>query len=235
MRALVTFCVLAAIKLLSHLFFRAEAEWIGERPARPFRDLRRLRVVAILNHTSLYEPVYTCLVPFGFLWRAARHGVVAIAEKTLKRPLVGRLFSFIAGHVVSVTRERDHTWRAVLSRIGPESVVLILPEGRMMRANGLDANGEPMTVRGGIADILEAVGEGEMLLAYSGGLHHVQAPGELLPRPFRRIRMRFELLEIGAYNEARRREEAEAGDSFKRRVKEDLEARRDRHCPRSPR
>jgi len=233
-RYLVTFCVLAAIKTLSHLFFRSEVEWVGERPDRPFRVLDRLRVVAILNHTSLYEPVFTVTVPYRFLWRAARHGVVAIAEKTLKRPFVGRLFSFIAAHVVSVTRERDHTWRAVLSRIGPESMVLILPEGRMMRANGLDANGEPMTVRGGIADILEAAGEGEMLVAYSGGLHHVQAPGELLPRPFRRLRMRFELLDIGAYNEARRREEEAIGDSFKRRVKEDLEARRDRYCPQGP-
>jgi hypothetical protein len=158
---------------------------------------------------------------------------VAIAEKTLKRPVVGRFFSLIAAHVASVTRERDHTWRAVLSRIGPDSMVLILPEGRMMRANGLDANGEPMTVRGGIADILEAVGDGEMLVAYSGGLHHVQAPGELLARPFRRIRMNFERLDVATYNEARQREAAEIGDSFKRRVKEDLEARRDRNCPRA--
>ncbi|HPA96761.1 MAG: 1-acyl-sn-glycerol-3-phosphate acyltransferase [Thermoanaerobaculia bacterium] len=233
MRQLVTWCLLATVKTISHLFFRAEVGWIGPHPEPPFRDLQRLRVVAILNHTSLYEPIFTITVPYRFLWRIARHGVVAIAEKTLKRPVVGRFFSLIAAHVASVTRERDHTWRAVLSRIGPDSMVLILPEGRMMRANGLDANGEPMTVRGGIADILEAVGDGEMLVAYSGGLHHVQAPGELLARPFRRIRMNFERLDIATYNEARQREAAEIGDSFKRRVKEDLEARRDRNCPRA--
>jgi hypothetical protein len=36
-------------------------------------------------------------------------------------------------------------------------MVLMAPEGRMKRADGLDAHGQPMTVRGGIADILEVV------------------------------------------------------------------------------
>ena len=55
----------------------------------------------------------------------------------------------------------------------------------MKRRNGLDSQGQPMTVRGGIADILEAIPSGPMLIAYSGGLHHVQAPGETLPAVFR--------------------------------------------------
>jgi hypothetical protein len=47
-------------------------------------------------------------------------------------------------------------------------------------------------VRGGIADILEAIPSGRMLLAYSGGLHHVQAPGEHVPRPFRTLYLNLE-------------------------------------------
>jgi 1-acyl-sn-glycerol-3-phosphate acyltransferase len=231
LRSLVSFLLLSCFHGLSRIFYRHEVSWVDGSPTEPWTLCDRIRVVAILNHTSLYEVLFAGAVPLRFHLRAARHGVVAVAEKTLKRPLVGKLFRFIAAHVVSVTRERDHTWQAVLKRIGPESMVLILPEGRMMRANGLDANGQPMTVRGGISDILEAVDDGYMLLAYSGGLHHVQVPGQLLPRLFQSIRMRFELVEVAAYKGDRSAEAAESKVSFKRRVVEDLERRRDLHCP----
>jgi len=227
----VTFSLLVAVKTFAHLCYRREVSWVGAPPPHPWKPIDRIRVVAFLNHTSLFEPLFSIMPPLSFFWRVARHGVVPAAEKTLKRPLVGRLFGLIAGHVVSVTRERDHTWRAVLEKIGPESMVVILPEGRMMRANGLDAHGEPMTVRGGISDILEVVQEGAMLIAYSGGLHHVQIPGQHLPRLFRTIRMRFELVDIAAYRTEQESEAAAGGQSFKRRVVEDLEARRDRYCP----
>ena len=85
-----------------------------------------------------------------------------------------------------------------------------------------------MTVRGGIADILEVVGSGRMLLAYSGGLHHVQIPGQLLPRPFRTIRVRVETVDIEAYCRSLR--EAPGGEELKRAVKVDLERRRDLYC-----
>jgi hypothetical protein len=85
-------------------------------------------------------------------------------------------------------------------------------------------------VRGGIADILEVIQEGPMLVAYSGGLHHVQAPGEHLPRPFRRIRMNFELVEISSYREELMRR-AEGPIGFKRAVVDDLERRRAQNTP----
>lgn len=155
---------------------------------------------------------------------------VPAAEKTTSRPIVGQFFKLVGAHVVSISRERDHTWREVLAHIDPDSMVVILPEGRMKRSNGLDSKGHPMTVRGGIADILEAIPEGPMLIAYSGGLHHVQAPGEHLPRPFRTIRMNFELVDIATYR-AERMREADGPIAFKRAVVEDLERRRDLHCP----
>ena len=154
----------------------------------------------------------------------------AINRLLLRRPIVGYFFRSIAAHVVSITRERDHTWREVLARIDPDSMVLILPEGRMMRRNGLDSHGQPMTVRGGIADILEAIPNGRMLLAYSGGLHHVQAPGEGFPHLFRTIRLNLEAVEIADYCAARRAE-AESPAGYKRAVVADLERRRDRYCP----
>jgi len=226
-RRFFVFLFLATIRLLARPFFRAETSWVGATPADRWRGIR---VVCLLHHTSLFEWLYILAVPYSFLWRIAAHGVVPAAEKTLRRPIVGFFFRSVAAHVVSITRERDHTWRSVLSTIDPDSMVLILPEGRMMRRSGLDSNGQPMTVRGGIADILDAIPSGRMLLAYSGGLHHVQAPGEHVPRLFRRIFLNLELIDIAAY----RNERHAAGGSaagFKRAVVQDLERRRDLNCP----
>jgi hypothetical protein len=225
-RDVVVFLLLLAIKIASNLFYRIDMRFIGEVPERPWR---RLRVVAFLNHTSLFEPLYAGGCPPHFLFRLARHGVLPIARKTSDRVVVGRFFGLVAKHVISITRERDESWEAVLTRIDPDAMVVILPEGRMKRANGLDSEGRPMTVRGGIADILDSIGEGRMLLAYSGGLHHVQVPGERWPRLWKTIRMNLEVVDLGAYH---REMMAVAGpEGFKRAVIADLERRRDRNCP----
>ncbi len=227
MRSVLVFLILLAIKYTTLLFYRVDFRWIGNVPKRPWR---KVRLVAFLHHTSLFEPLFAAGCPNHFLWRLARHGVIPAADKTINRPMVGMLFRFVAHHVISVTRQRDHTWFEVLRRIDPDSMIVILPEGRMMRKNGLDSHGNPMTVRGGIADVIDAVGEGKMLLAYSGGLHHVQAPGELIPRVFETIRMNLEVVEIGEY----RRDilERAGSDDFKRAVRADLEQRRDENRPR---
>ena len=120
------------------------------------------------------------------------------------------------------------TESAVLQRIDPKSMIVIAPEGRMKRANGLDLHGKPMTVRGGIADILHAVKDGRMLLAYSGGLHHVQVPGHI-PNVFKTVRMRIENLEIADYIADRLREGGP--ESFKKNVMKDLDRRRDEYAP----
>jgi len=97
----------------------------------------------------------------------------------------------------------------------------------MKRATGLDKHGQPMTVRGGIADILTAIPDGLMMIIYSGGLHHVQAPGQAFPRLFKTLRLRFEVVEIESYVKEVR---ANTEGRFKRAVKTDLEARRSLHC-----
>ncbi|HEX9800377.1 MAG TPA: hypothetical protein VGC00_09440 [Thermoanaerobaculia bacterium] len=227
MRKYFVFGFLYLLRLVARPFYRISVSWIGDVPPRPWEGLR---VVCLLHHTSLFEWLYILAAPASFVRRVAVHGVVPAAAKTVERPIVGFFFRSIAAHVVSISRERDHTWRSVLARIDPDSMVLILPEGRMMRRNGLDSNGQPMTVRGGIADILDAMPSGRMLLAYSGGLHHVQAPGDLLPHLFRRLWLNLEVVEIADYCAARRRE-ASSDAGFKRAVVVDLERRRDAHCP----
>lgn len=221
----VNYPLLLAIKGFARLFYRIDVDWVQTPAGEPWSEIR---LIAILNHTSLYEPLFAGGVPSGLLREIARRGVAPVAEKTLNRPLVGRFFRLVAPDVVPVTRQRDASWQELVDRIGPRSLVVIAPEGRMKRANGLDAEGNRMTVRGGIADVLRGLPDGRMLLAYSGGLHHVQAPGELLPRPFKRISMRLELLDIADYREEQQRRAGRHG--FKRAVIEDLEARRDRHC-----
>ncbi|HXU44096.1 MAG TPA: hypothetical protein VN783_01115 [Thermoanaerobaculia bacterium] len=228
LRDLFVFSLLLLLKVVTRLFYRVRMEWVGTPAPDPWRHIR---LVAILNHTSLFEPLYVGGAPNHFLWRLARHGVIPIAKKTSDRKLVGRFFGLIAKHVVPITRARDESWKQVLASIDPDAMVGILPEGRMKRATGLDSEGRPMTVRGGIADLLDSIGEGRLLLAYSGGLHHVQVPGQRFPRLWKTIRMRLELLEIDAY----RREMMERGggtpEGFKAAVIADLERRRDELCP----
>jgi len=211
---------------LSKVFYRHDFAWVGENiPEKPWDGIR---VTAFLNHTSLFELVFLGGVPNSFIWRIAAHGVIPAADKTTGRPLVGLLFKFVAHSVIPITRERDHTWFAVLQKIDPDSMVLLAPEGRMKRAGGLDLHGNPMTVRGGIADILLAVKEGRFLLAYSGGLHHVQHPGGA-PRAFKTVRMRLENVDIPKYIADLM---AKGGpEEFKRNVREDLQRRRDFYCP----
>ena len=218
------FSVLFSLKVLSRIFYRYDFGWVGDVPPKPWKAHR---VVAFLNHTSLFEPVFLGIVPTSFIWRLAAHGVVPAAEKTTGRPLVGLVFKFVAHHVIAITRERDATWFAVLNQIDPSSMVIIAPEGRMKRANGLDLNGNPMTVRGGIADILLAVKEGRMLIAYSGGLHHVQVPGHI-PNVFKTVRLRVEVVDVARYIEE---QTAKGGpEQFKKNVMRDLDARRDKYC-----
>jgi hypothetical protein len=226
-RNLITFGLLVIIKLLSQIFFRIDMRWIGNPAGDPWADIR---VAAILNHTSLFEPIFAGGIPFRFAWRIARHAVIPVASITIERPVVGKFFRLIAGHVVPITRKRDDTWKRVLSKVDDEeAMIVILPEGRMKRKDGLDSQGKPMTVRGGIADILLGIPEGRMILAYSKGLHHVQAPGEKWPRLFKRVHMELENLDLAKYRDTLL--EARGPEGFRQAVVDDLTRRRDLHCP----
>ena len=224
LRSVAVFSLLTYLKILSKIFYKHDFAFIGDTPRDPWANIR---LVIFLNHTSLFEPVFLGAVPGRFIWRLAGHGVIPAADKTTGRPLVGLIFKFVAHHVIPITRQRDDTWFAVLNKIDPKSMVVIAPEGRMKRATGLDVNGNPMTVRGGVADILQAIGEGRMLIAYSGGLHHVQVPGHI-PNVFTTVRLRVENLDIASYVAEQM---AKGGpEQFKRNVMRDLEERRDTYC-----
>src|SRR5436853_577063 len=111
------FSLLVLLRYLSKIFYRHDMTFVGENiPKNPWKNIR---LVAFLNHTSLFEPVFLGGVPNSFVWRIAAHGVVPAADKTTGRLLVGIIFKFVAHHVIPITRERDHTWFAVLNKIDP--------------------------------------------------------------------------------------------------------------------
>ncbi len=228
LRDLFVFFLLVTLKAFTQIFYRVRMEWINDPPPDPWRHLR---LVAILNHTSLFEPLWAGGSPFHFLWRMARHGVIPVAKKTTDRAVVGTFFRLIAKNVVPITRARDESWKQVLAQIDPDAMVALMPEGRMKRATGLDSEGRAMSVRGGIADILDSIGEGRMLLAYSGGLHHVQIPGQRFPRLFQTLRMNLEVVEIVDYRRAMMERGGGTPEGFKAAVIADLEHRRDTFCP----
>ena len=237
MRVLISAWLLAMVKLLASLFYRFEVGWIGRMLAPA--EWSRIRLVVILNHTSLFEPVYGAVLPWRFLWDLARRATFPAADITFNRPLAGKFFRFLAPNVVSITRNRDGTWAEFLNTCNPESVVMIAPEGRMKRPDGLDKHGQPMTVRGGIADILCGMEwDGLVCFAYSGGLHHIHTPGQGFPRLFKLAKINFEAMDLQQY---RRLVDVPPPDAripsdqnyraYRKRVITDLESRRDRFCP----
>ena len=225
LRAWLVYLFLLAIKLASRVFFRHKVRWVG----KPLRSFRRVKVVAGLNHTSLYEWLYAGALPPALLWRIARHGVIPIADKTGNRPLTGRFFKLLGQSVVMISRRADETWDEVLRRIGPDSCVVIFPEGRMKRRSGFDADGNPLVVRGGVADIIRLLPEGHLLLAYSAGLHHIQVPGQLLPKPFRTLRLSLEAVNIPVFREEMIQKFGASG--FRAGTAREIQDRRDRYCP----
>jgi len=209
------------VKFLSRIFYRTEVYWITPRESI---DWEHIRLVVVLNHTSLFEPLFVSAIPNRQLWRGVRRLVVPVADSTMERPIVGRLFKLLAPGTTAITRKRDESWTQFMDRAGGNSLILIFPEGRMKRKTGLDKHGHPMSVKGGVADLLEKIHHGKMIIAYSGGLHHVQAPGDFYPRLFQTIGLGIEQVDIEDYKRQLRN-----GD-FRRAVIQDLEERMKIHC-----
>lgn len=213
----------AVVKILANIFYRFKVKWID--PSKATFD--KIRLIVFLNHTSLFEPLYLGVLPWPFLWRLARKMVAPGADKTLNRPLVGIFWKLLSPNMVSISRKRDKTWLNFMQAIHDRSVIVIAPEGRMKRSNGLDLSGNPMTVKSGVADVLELLDEGNMVIAYSGGLHHVQVPGQHIPRLFKTLKINLEVIDIAKY----KRTFNTQGIQWKKDVVADFQKRLDNNCP----
>ena len=222
MRVLISFLIFLGIKTFTNVFYKLNVRWLSEQ-----KNFDKIRLVVLLNHTSLYEPLYIGAAPNSFLWRLARKMVAPAADKTLNRPIVGLFWKIMAPGLISITRKRDQSWFKFLKAIENRSVILIAPEGRMKRSSGLDSTGKPMSIRSGIAEIINEINEGNMLIAYSGGLHHVQHPGEHFPRLFKNLYLNLEVLDILDY----KAQFDTTGVPFRRDIVNDLESRLKVNCP----
>jgi 1-acyl-sn-glycerol-3-phosphate acyltransferase len=225
MRHFFAFLVLASVKTLSTILFKCKVKWITNAPDYPWTN--DIRHIVFLNHTSLYEPIFLQVVSYRYLWELSARANVPAADITLNRPIVGLFWKLMIPNIVPVTRKSDSSWENYVKNIRHDDVVLIAPEGRMKRPNGLDKYGKKMTVRGGVADIIMSMNDGKMLLAFSGGLHHVQAPGQHVPNFFRKIQMNIAYLDIADY----KKKFPSDPRAQKLAIVQDLQNRLENDCP----
>ena len=216
---IIRFIVLASIKFLARIFYRFEIKYVGPWSDDAWKDIR---LAVLLNHTSLIEPIFSGAFSLGYLWNLSCRGVFPVADTTLATPIVGQIIRLLAPKVIPLSRRRDDTWLNFLKDLKETDTLIFMPEGRMKRPNGFDKHGEPMTVKGGIVDILQMFKTGPMFICYSEGLHHIQKPGSGFPKLFKTVRATFEIMSIEAYLETFK-------DSIDRRtdIITDLEQRRD--------
>ena len=225
MKSLISFFILYLFKVFSKLFYRFKIGWPKERIR--WNDVR---LIVFLNHTSLMEVLFLGFLPTRFLRRLSKRMVAPGADKTLDRPLVGTLFKLFSPGMTKITRKRDDSWTEFLESIYDDAVILIAAEGRMKRKNGLDVDGKKMTVRSGVVDILSRLKSGQMVIAYSGGLHHIQVPGEGLPKLFKDLKMNLEAMEIPDYK-AMFNSAVEGSDEWRKAMLADLQMRLETRCP----
>jgi steroid 5-alpha reductase family enzyme len=190
------FLFLCGAKISINALYRFDVKEIGPWPEQPWKDMR---IMILLNHTSLMEPMFGSQMPYSYLWRLSSRGNIPGAEETLKRAFVGPILKFVAPKVIGISRKYDDTWSRFLDSIAPKDTIIFMPEGRMKRPGGLDKKGNPMTVKRGVVDVLLKMKTGPMVFLYSGGLHHVQTPGEGFPKFFKKIEVGFEFTRIEDY------------------------------------
>lgn len=222
---LFSFIFLGLVKIFAYVFYRGKPQWLSEERTESMKDVR---LIVLLNHTSLFEPLFIRFAPWSMVWAIAHRLVVPGAEVTMKRPFAGTMLKVLLPGCIPITRQKDNSWKHFLSHINNETITCILPEGRMKRSSGLDKFGRPMSVRGGVADILECMDEGKILFVYSGGLHHIQAPGDKFPSLFKTLKANLELVGIAEYKQQMQENKELSeykGNKFTKSVIEDMNKR----------
>ena len=223
---LIRFFFLCLVKLICFPLYRFEYRWLSDQNFQQFPDVRLL---VFLNHTSLWEPIFVGGVPLRILWRLSGDLLAPGADITLNdRAIVGKIYHGLFPGLMPISRNRDESWKKFMDRVDEDTLVAILPEGRMKRRSGLDKHGNAMTVRGGVADILKKKQTGKVMFVYSGGLHHIQAPGDKLPGVFKTIRANLEIMDIAEY---KRSLPFEFGHDYYEEVVSDMQHRLETHLP----
>ena len=219
---LIRFGILCFFKSLRYIFYPTSVTWVGKKS-----NWENVRLLILLNHTSLFEFIYTGVIPFKYLWKMSKHLTFPVADVTYNRKFAGRFYRLLAPSVNCLSRKKDHSWKTFLEKITKKSIMIFPPEGRMKRRNGLDKDGKQFRVRGGSSDILPHFIGSKLLLIYSGGLHHVFAPGDKYPKIFKKLHVAIEEVDIESYCKDFMNKN---GVLDKIRVCQDLDRRRELHC-----
>lgn len=223
---LIRFVLMCTLKLVCTVFYRYQLRWLSHEQFEHFKDVR---LIVFLNHTSLLEPLFIGVAPLSVLWRLSGELIAPGADITLNdRPIVGRLYHSLLPGLVPITRKKDESWHHFMSLVSKDTLVAILPEGRMKRSTGLDKHGNAMTVRGGVADILQIKQHGKVLFVYSGGLHHVHAPGDKWPKIFKTLKANAEIMDIQTYKDSL---SVQPDEDFREAVVADMQRRLETHIP----
>jgi 1-acyl-sn-glycerol-3-phosphate acyltransferase len=223
---LIRFILLCIVKLVCSVLYRFKIRWLSDENFKQFKDVR---LIVFLNHTSLFEPLFIGACPVSVLWRLSGELIAPGADITLNdRPIVGRIYHSLLPGLVPITRKKDESWQHFMSLVSKDTLVAILPEGRMKRNTGLDKHGNAMTVRGGVADILQVKQHGKILFVYSGGLHHIHTPGDKFPRVFKTITANAQMMDIQTYKDSL---PLEAEHDFREQVVIDMQKRLETHTP----
>ena len=225
MKSLISSFLFLMIKTFARIFYRFEIGW----PKDSRIIWEDVKLIVFLHHTSLYEFLFLGFVPNHFLRKLSKRMVAPAADKTLNRPITGAFFKLFSPGMIPITRKRDNSWGNFMESIYEDSIILIAPEGRMKRKNGLDLEGNKMSVKSGVVDILSSLHKGQMVLAISGGLHHVQVPDEGLPKLFKTLKMNLQAFDIPAYKNMFN--DTAGSDSWKKAVLDDLQNRMEIHIP----
>ncbi|MFY0640097.1 MAG: 1-acyl-sn-glycerol-3-phosphate acyltransferase [Bermanella sp.] len=223
---LIRFILLCIVKLVCSVLYRFKIRWLSDENFKQFKDVR---LIVFLNHTSLFEPLFIGACPVSVLWRLSGELIAPGADITLNdRPIVGRIYHSLLPGLVPITRKKDESWQHFMSLVSKDTLVAILPEGRMKRSTGLDKHGNAMTVRGGVADILQVKQHGKVLFVYSGGLHHIHTPGDKFPSVFKTITANAQMMDIQTYKDSL---PLAVDHDFREQVVMDMQKRLDTHTP----
>ena len=217
----IRFSILASIKALGPMLCPGKVHWITPPP----KNWKNVSLILFLNHTSLIEFIFCVLLPYRYLKQIAHRLVLPVADTTLKRPFYKTLYSFLSARVIPLSRKRDYTWDYFIKSLEKDDMCIFMPEGRMKRTTGLDKEGKPMTVRGGVYDLLLAYRGREMAVVYSKGLHHVLPPGKSIPKIGQRIEASIEIVSVDQYLN-----QFDSLPNPKNSLCKDLERRRDLYC-----
>ena len=216
------FVFLGLIKIFGYILYPTKLNWISQKP----KNWDDVSLILILNHTSLFEFVYSTTLPYSFINNLSKKLVLPVASKTLAKPVSGFIFSKLAPKIVSLSRKRDASWDYFLSQIDSSNdICIFMPEGQMKRSNGLDKNGNPMIVKTGVFEILNKFKSQNMVIFYSHGLHHVMAPEMKFPRIFKKISADIEYLKVKDYLDQFKDSQSPAKE-----IASDLQKRRDQYC-----